>query len=284
MDFLLEKDIWISILKVSVEVSLLSVVIYTVLLFIKGTRAAPILAGAAFIFLLSWLVSSVFELAVLGWITTQISTLVAFLVIIIFQPEIRRAFAEFGKGRVRNQNQTRIKEVIQIINDSAHYLAERKIGALIAIERSIGMRFLAESGVELNSDLTSELLCTIFYPNTPLHDGGVIISDDKIKAAACFFPLSQDNGIIKSLGSRHRAGVGVTEESDCVCIIVSEETGGISIAYRGRLARGVDEQRLLRHLNNFLLNKNDNKNFSVSENVERFKQAVTQAEENSNED
>ncbi|EDM26725.1 hypothetical protein LNTAR_18800 [Lentisphaera araneosa HTCC2155] len=283
MDFLFDRTLWIVSLKMGFEIALLSIVIYTVLLFIKGTRAAPILAGAAFIFLISWLISAVLDLAVLGWITAQISTLVAFLAIIIFQPEIRRAFAELGKGRLKSSNQARTKEIIQMINESAHYLAERKIGALIAIERNIGMRFLMESGVQVEADLTKELLCTIFYPNTPLHDGGVVISGDKIKASACFFPLSQDDGIIKSLGSRHRAGVGVTEETDCVCIIVSEETGGISIAYRGRLARGVDEQRLLRHLNNFLLNSSDNKNFSVSDNVERFKKAVTQAEENENE-
>ncbi|WDE97087.1 diadenylate cyclase CdaA [Lentisphaera profundi] len=283
MDFLFDINLWIISIKMGFEIALLSVVIYTVLLFIKGTRAAPILAGAAFIFLISWLISSVLDLAVLGWITAQISTLVAFLAIVIFQPEIRRAFAELGKGRLRNNNQAKTKEVIQILNESAHYLAERKIGALIAIERNIGMRFLAESGVQINSELSRELLCTIFYPNTPLHDGGVIISGDKINASACFFPLSQDDGIIKSLGSRHRAGVGVTEETDCICIIVSEETGGISISYRGRLARGVDEQRLLRHLNNFLLNSKENKNFSVSDNVERFKKAVSQSEDNQDE-
>jgi diadenylate cyclase len=282
VSFLLDIELWARFIKIAAEVGMLTLVIYMVLLFVKGTRAAPILAGSAAIFLFSWGVSALFELEVIGWITTQVSAIVAFLAIIVFQPEIRRAFAELGNTRGRHRDNAKIKEVIQIINDSAHYLAERKIGALIAIERSIGMRFLEESGTTLNSELSSELLSTIFYPNTPLHDGGVIISDHTINAAGCFFPLSQDSGIVKSLGTRHRAGVGVTEETDCVCIIVSEETGGISIAYRGRLARGVDEARLLRHLNNFLLNDSD-RNFSVVENVERLKQAVSSSEDEKNE-
>ena len=240
--------------KVFLEIFLLSSIIYLVLLFLKGTRGAPILAGFTIIGIFLTAIAMTLKLEVVGWLLGQIWAFAALLILIIFQPEIRRAFAELG---VRNtlllKSKQKEKENIQILIDAVFFLAERKIGALIAVEREIGMRFLADSGVYVGASMSKELLTTFFYPNTPLHDGGVIIRKGVVHSAGCFFPLTQDITMAKSLGTRHRAAVGVTEETDCVCIIVSEETGTVSLAYRGRLARGMNRDRLERHLNNLLV-------------------------------
>lgn len=263
------------LLRIFMEISLLSALIYLVLLFLRGTRGAPILAGFTFLALILSVISSVIDLEVLSWLLTQMWTFAAVMVLIIFQPEIRRAFAELGaKNSILMKNKRKEKEILQNIVEATFYLAERKIGALIAIERDIGMRVLAESGTTINAELSKELLSTFFYPNTPLHDGGVIIRNGTVLAAGCFFPLTQDMTLSKALGTRHRAGVGVTEETDCVCIVVSEETGAVNLAYRGKLARGINAERLQRHLNNLILRKSS----SVAGNVEKLKQVVSEEE------
>jgi len=139
------------------------------------------------------------------------------------------------------------------IVDAVMSLAERKIGALIAIEREIGLRVICETGTKLDSAITPELLASLFYPRTPLHDGGVVIAANRIVAAGCVFPLSDRTGMSKSLGTRHRAAVGLTEETDCVIIVVSEETGTVSLAYKGKLSRGLDEDHLRRLMHNLIL-------------------------------
>lgn len=267
----------LDILKIVFEIFLLSSIIYLVLLFLKGTRGAPILAGFTIIGLLLTIIALTFKLEVVGWLTGQMWAFAALLILIIFQPEIRRAFAELG---VRNtmlvKSKQKEKENIQILIDAVFFLAERKIGALLAVEREIGMRFLADSGIYIGAEMSKELLTTFYYPNTPLHDGGVIIRKGKIHSAGCFFPLTQDMSMSKSLGTRHRAGVGVTEETDCVCIIVSEETGTVSLAYRGRLARGMTRERMERHLHNLLVK---GKSSGLAGNVEKIKQAISEGEE-----
>ena len=249
------------ILKVVFELFLLSSIIYLVLLFLKGTRGAPILAGFTIIGLLLTILAMTFKLEVVGWLIGQMW-----------------AFAELG---VRNtmlvKSKQKEKENIQILIDAIFFLADRKIGALIAVEREIGMRFLADSGIYIGAEMSKELLTTFFYPNTPLHDGGVIIRRGIVHSAGCFFPLTQDMTMSKSLGTRHRAGVGVTEETDCVCIIVSEETGTVSLAYRGRLARGMTRERMERHLHNLLVK---GKSSGLAGNVEMIKQAISEGEEN----
>jgi len=266
-----------SYIKSPVEVLLLSSLIYLVLLFVKGTRGAPVLAGFTFIGLFLSILAAIMQLEVVGWLIGQMWAFAALMLLIIFQPEIRRAFAELG---VRNtkllKSKQKEKENIQTLLDAVFFLAERKIGALIAVEREIGMRFLADSGTQIGARLSKELLTTFFYPNTPLHDGGVIIRNGEIHSAGCFFPLTQDMSLAKSLGTRHRAGVGVTEETDCVCIIVSEETGGVSLAYRGRLARGMDRDRMSRHLNNLLVK---GQSHGLVGNVEKIKQAISEGGE-----
>ena len=268
----------LDIIKVVFELFLLSSLIYLVLLFLKGTRGAPILAGFTIIGLLLTIIAMTLNLEVVGWLIGQMWAFAALLILIIFQPEIRRAFAELG---VRNtmlvKSKRKEKENIQILIDAVFFLAERKIGALIAVEREIGMRFLADSGIYIGADMSKELLTTFFYPNTPLHDGGVIIRKGIIHSAGCFFPLTQDMSMSKSLGTRHRAGVGVTEETDCVCIIISEETGTVSLAYRGRLARGMNRERMERHLHNLLVKGQSS---GLAGNVEKIKQALSEGDEN----
>lgn len=239
--------------RVALEIGLLTVVIYSILYFLRGTRAAPVLAGITIVMFLTWLVSNSMGLEVVEWLLLKLWTLLAVSVLVIFQPEIRRALAETGSQFTLNHAQTRnVREVIDILLDSTYFLAERRLGALIILQQKIGMRAVAETGTIINAPLTRELLTTFFFPNTPLHDGGVVVKNNVIVAAGCILPLTQDPDMSKSLGTRHRAGVGVTEETDGVAIIVSEETGAVSLAHKGRLLRGVSRQRLERHLINFL--------------------------------
>jgi len=262
---------------VLIEIGLLSTIIYLVLLFLKGTRGAPVLAGFTIIGLFLTIVATTMNLQVVGWLINQMWAFAALLILIIFQPEIRRAFAELGvRNTMMLKSKKKEKENIQILIEAIVFLAERKIGALIAIEREIGMRFLADSGVYIGASMSKELLTTFFYPNTPLHDGGVILRRGVVHSAGCFFPLTQDLTMAKSLGTRHRAGVGVTEDTDCVCIIISEETGTVSLAYRGKLARGMNRERLERHLNNLIIK---GKSSGLAGNVEQIKKAISEGDE-----
>jgi diadenylate cyclase len=175
----------------------------------------------------------------------------AFLV--IFQPEIRRVLSKLGRQPIwRSNGIASQKNLVDPIMQTVQILSKRKIGALIAIEREIGMRAVQDTGTRMNSSVSAELLATIFFPHTPLHDGGVIISADRICAAGCLFPLSQKAELSKTLGTRHRAAIGITEETDAIVVVISEETGAVSIAYNGRLRRGLSEERLRRVLSSML--------------------------------
>ncbi len=249
-------------LRITVEIVILAFLIYYALLFVKGTRAATILAGIVIVIISMSFMSQFLGLEVIEWILMRIWTFLALSVLIIFQPEIRRALAQLGTSQqfLRLHNGAkREKELISILLESTFFLADHRIGALYAIERNIGTRALGETGIAINAPVTQELLTTIFFPNTPLHDGGVIIRDNTLAAAGCIFPLTQSPDLSSSLGTRHRAGVGITEETDAVAIIVSEETGAVSLAYGGRLIRGIKRTRLERHLTNYLLKKRTRK-------------------------
>jgi diadenylate cyclase len=243
-------------LRFGLEIAILSFGIYSALLFVRGTRGATILAGITSLTIMLNLISRSFGLEVIEWLLMKMWTFLALSVLIVFQPEIRRALAELGSKQTRLRMRMPSKQnrvVTERLLDSTFFLASRRIGALIAIERDIGMRSIAETGTPINSPLTKELLTTFFFPNTPLHDGGTIIRGEMIVAAGCIFPLTDDPDMSKSLGTRHRAGVGITEETDAVAIIVSEETGSVSLAFRGRLIRGINRNRLERHLKNFFM-------------------------------
>jgi diadenylate cyclase len=218
----------------------------------RGTRAAPVLLGLVIVTIVGWFLANLLGLEVFEYLLSQVPQLLAFALIIIFQPELRRAFAEIGANPHRLFSPSEnLEQTIDAIIEASYKLAEQKLGALIAIECKIGMRAYSETGVNLNAQVTAELLRTIFYKNTPLHDGAVIIKDGMLVAANCYFPLTQGD-LRRQFGTRHRAGVGVTEETDAIVVIVSEETGAVSVAHSGRLTFDVERQRLRRHLTNYL--------------------------------
>lgn len=237
-----------------IEILVLAVLFYYIMSFFKGTRGASILSGFILTLVLSMLVTKWVHLDALNWIFTQLSVYLAIAFVVIFQPEIRHALAELGKQPAFSSTSVE-KEIIENIVQAVLILSEKKTGALIAVEREIGTRSIQETGTLLDSQITVELLTTIFFPYTALHDGGVIIGNGRLLAAGCLFPLSQRADLNKNLGTRHRAAIGLTEETDAIVVVVSEETGKISLAYRGHLTTGLSEERLRRALSSLLIKK-----------------------------
>ncbi|HIE10075.1 MAG TPA: TIGR00159 family protein [Kiritimatiellae bacterium] len=235
-----------------VEILILATLFYYIMLFFRGTRAAQILSGLVISLVFLLLVTGFFQLYTLNWLLQKFLVYLTLALIIIFQPEIRRALAELGKQHIFGGTAAERSLVDNLLRAVA-ILSERKIGALIAVEREIHTRAVQESGVKLDSPVNADLLASIFFPHTPLHDGGVIISGNRIVAAGCIFPLSQDPKLARTLGTRHRAAVGFSEDTDAVVIVVSEETGTISLAYRGRLRQGLDQPRLRRYMEELLV-------------------------------
>lgn len=238
-----------------IEILCLAVIFYYLFFFLKGTRGAPVLTGLVLLFIGLIVLTRLIHLDALNWLLGRFLVYLAVAVLIIFQPEIRRALAELGKQPAFGgfgaaiSNETLVDQIVQ----ATGYLALRKIGALIAIEQAIGTRPVQETGIKLDSAVTPELLAGIFAPHAPLHDGGVIISGNRIVAARCMFPLSEQDALGKALGTRHRAAVGLSDETDAVVIVVSEETGMISVSHAGRLIQNLDENHLRRFLSGLLL-------------------------------
>jgi len=234
------------------QVFVLAVMFYYILLFFRGTRGVQILAGLVIVLVVLITFTHFFHLWELNWLFRKFFVGLALAILVIFQPEIRRALAELGRQPVFT-SPAEERDVINKIIEAVLMLAEHRIGALIAIERDIGTRAVQDTGVKIDARLEPELLASLFFPHTPLHDGGVIIRGNRIIAARCVFPLSQQTDLHKQLGTRHRAAVGMSEESDAIIIVVSEETGIISVCYRGRLSRGMDEEKLRRFMCALLL-------------------------------
>ncbi len=236
-----------------IEILIIGALLYFVFRLFRGTRGAAILTGLIILFGTLLAITSLSHLDVLNWLLSRLMLYISLVVVVIFQPELRRVLAKLGRQpRWRTNGISSQKSLVDPIMQSICLLSKRKIGALVAIERDIGMRSIQDNGTRINSIVSAELLSTIFFPHTPLHDGGVIISGDRICAAGCLFPLSQKQELSKTLGTRHRAAIGLTEETDAIVIVVSEETGAISIAYNGRLRRGLEEERLRRMLASML--------------------------------
>ena len=233
------------------EILVLAAGFYFTIQFFRGTRGAQVLTGLVVVLLLFTILTRLFHMEALYWLLQRFSVYLAVALVIIFQPEIRRALAELGKQHVFGITAGE-RSLVDALVQAATLLSERKVGALIAVERQIGTRPIQETGKPIDGRVTPELLATIFHPHTPLHDGGVIIRDNRIVAAGCVFPLSQQDEATRTLGTRHRAAIGLTEESDAIVVVVSEETGTISIAFNGRLSRGIDEERLRRTLTSVL--------------------------------
>ncbi len=222
-----------------IDIALVSFIIYRFLLLMRGTRGAQMTFGIV-VLLLFYYVTRYYRLSAVQWLLSNLLTYIVFAVIVLYQNEIRRALAGLGRARLFGRTRSPTKEGFEEIIHAATTLASKKIGALVVVEREIGLRNYAESGIALDAVLTYDLLVTIFSPNTPLHDGAVIIQQNRIIAAGCFLPLTLDPYLSKELGTRHRAAIGVTEETDAVAVIVSEETGIISAAVGGKITRSLD--------------------------------------------
>jgi len=235
-----------------VEILILAVLIYFVFKFVRGTRGWPVVIGFVVVLLALALVTTILHLKVLQWMLGSASVFIAVGAMVIFQPELRRMLAELGNMPLFATTSEQ-REAIEVIVQTCERLAEVKIGALIAIEQSIQLQEAVESGIKVDCDATPEMLETIFFPNNAVHDGGVILKGDRIAYAACIFPLTQRTDLNKSLGTRHRAAIGLSEETDAAIVVVSEETGMISYAYKGQLTRGVTIEELRAFLTSVIL-------------------------------
>ncbi len=240
MDFLI--TLWRPLL----EILFIWALIYYLMRFFQGTRAIQVLMGLIILAII-FNIAKVLELNTIHWVLTKLFAVGVLALLIIFQPELRRALARIGQntfvGGFLKKGGT-IDELVQ----ACEYLSRSHIGALIAIERDMGLKNYIESGITVDAKVSQELLITLFYPNTPTHDGGVIIVGDRIASSGSLFPLTQNTDLSRFLGTRHRAALGLTEECDTVCVVVSEETGGISVAVQGKLTRDLDAEGLKRIL------------------------------------
>lgn len=225
--------------EIILEILILWGLYYMAYQLLKGTAAEQVLKGIIVIAVVVMFTRGI-NLVIINWLLTRFLAISVIAFLIIFQPEIRRGLARIGRFGVFSEERETLGEVAK----AALVLSRKKIGALIAIEKAIGLRRYVESGVSVDSRVSSELINTIFSPTSPLHDGGVIVSGQRIEAAACLFPLTQNPHVSKTMGTRHRAALGLSEETDSVIVVVSEETGEISLASTGRITKGVDPKAL----------------------------------------
>src|SRR3954451_5712181 len=263
--FLSFKSFWTAIRayywwQVAIELLLIGAVVFWVIRFLRGTRGARMLKGVAFIlislYLIVRLVGNQFGLNRIEFLYRQFLIFAGLATVVVFQPELRRALMRLGETRLFRSWSSQVDDEIDALVEAATFLSRRKIGALVAIERDVGLGGIAESGTPLSADLSAALLETIFWPNSPLHDLGVVISGGKIAYAGVQFPLAESGYLERELGSRHRAAVGMSQESDAVVLVVSEETGDVSIAERGQLIRKLTPEGL-RGLLSELLGRGD---------------------------
>jgi diadenylate cyclase len=242
--------------RVTVEWLLIGLVVFYVVRFLRGTRGARLLKGIGFVlailYLLVQFVAQKFDLNRISFLYDKFLLFASFAVIVVFQPELRRALMRLGETRLFRGFSNQISEEIEALVEASTFLSRRKIGAVIAIEREVGLGGIAESGTRLNADLSADLLNTIFWPNSPLHDLGVVVSQGKVTYAGVQFPMAESGDLERELGARHRAAVGMSQESDAVVLVVSEETGDVSIAERGTLIRKLTPEGLRGLLNELL--------------------------------
>ena len=232
-----------------IDITIVVFIAFKFFQFVKGTRALQLLKGILLL-IAATMISSLLNLRVLNFILTSFMTYGVILLIVMFQPELRRALEQLGSNKINKffgieqDIATKVKENIYKITIAAMELSNTKTGALIVIERDIKLKDIIDTGVLIGAEISPQLLVNIFQPNTPLHDGAVIISESKIMAAACMLPLAGDKNISKKLGTRHRSAIGISKESDSIVIVVSEETGKISVAKNGTLIADVKEEAL----------------------------------------
>jgi len=232
---------------VALDILLVAILIYQVLVMIRGTRAAPMLVGLVVVAVTFYL-ARIGELTTLNWVVSRVLPYVVFALIVVFQSEIRHVLADLGRRLGFLRGAEAGSDSYDDIVLAANLFSQHQTGALIVIERDIGLRTHIESGVPLDARLSYDLLATIFRPSAPLHDGAVIVQKDRIAAAACFLPLSMNPLLSTQLGTRHRAAIGITEETDAIAVVVSEETGAISLAIGGQIERELTGEQLRQRL------------------------------------
>ena len=234
-----------------IDILLVAIVIYQFLMLVRGTRAAPMLVGVAAVGL-GFYIARVGQLTTLSWLVSTLVPYVIFALIVVFQAEIRHALANLGARLTFSRASDSESDAYDDIVLAANLFSQNQTGALIVIEREIGLRTYIESGVPMDARLSYDLLATIFRPSAPLHDGAVIVQKDRIAAAACFLPLSMNPVLSTQMGTRHRAGIGITEETDAIAVIVSEESGAISLAVAGNIERDLTVEQLRERLSALL--------------------------------
>jgi diadenylate cyclase len=238
------------------DILVVSILIYEVLKLIRGTRAVQMALGGSLLVALFY-GSRWGHLETVNWVVRNLASYIVFAVIVLFQSDIRRALAHLGRApffRYFAKAESAAESIEELVVASG-MLSSQRIGAIIALERQVGLRTYIEGGIRLDAVLTYDLVLSIFQPSSPLHDGAVIVQDDRVAAAACFLPLTVNPKLSKDLGSRHRAAIGLTEENDSVAIVVSEETGKISIVADGQIERGLDPDTLRARLRSLVLQR-----------------------------
>jgi diadenylate cyclase len=262
---------WLEVLKMCFEIALLAYIIYKILYFVRGARGSSILAGLVGLAIVLSLLAKYFKLYIISWLLDSFWAIIGLAVVVIFQPELRRAFAQLGsfsiwQGRKRREV---VSEIVQAVQD----MARRKCGALIVLEKRIGLQNFIDDAIKLDVKLHAMMLESIFFPNSPLHDGAVIIRDDRIVAARVILPLTRAENISRRLGTRHRAALGISEDTDAVTIIVSEETGAVSVAYRSALHRDLSAAELTGYLEKLVMSHQDDDD--LAETVRLFEEQPT---------
>lgn len=234
-----------------VDVGILTIIIYYVIKLVMHTRSNSLFKGIAAVLVIAWLANAL-HLSAVSWLLTQVISMGLLFVVILFQPEFRRGLEQIGRSKLmrrviglpNKENPMRVEESVQEIVRAMSDMSRKRIGALIIIQRHTGLADVIETGTRVDAEISAPLIENIFEPNTPLHDGAMVILNRRIEAAACILPLSEDPSISRDLGTRHRAAIGITETTDAVSLIVSEETGIISMAREGRLTRHLDGRSL----------------------------------------
>ena len=239
-----------------VEILILAALVYHGYLFFRATRGARILTGLLVLLLSLALISLLLELEVITWLLERVSVFLAIALVVLFQPELRRVLAELGSSRVFSFNRPDT-ESLDVLMEAMQQLSSRRCGALFALKRGIELRAYEDSGVTIDAQLSAELITTVFQPKTMLHDGGLIINQGRISSAGCVFPVSQREIQDRAIGLRHRAGMGITEETDAIALVVSEETGALSICYDGKLEHDLEPDELRERINEILSGSRD---------------------------
>jgi diadenylate cyclase len=252
-----------------IEILLLATCIYQIYRAFRATRGAQILVGLGTILVVLTLVSTVFKFEVIQWLLVQTAQFLAFALIVIFQPELRTGLARLGSNRLFSLYGRRRLDFLERFTDAVINLSKKRVGALFAIQRDVSLKEQLDTGVALDARFSPELAMAVFFPKAPLHDGGMIIADDRVAGAACVFPVTEREMQDRSTGLRHRAALGLTERTDAICVVVSEETGGISICENGALQRNLTEKQFRERIANIFFSGKPSHETETVENVDR---------------